>query len=165
MLAHDVFVVVLAQHQDVGKRTQILPHFVEGNARLQSPAGPHVRTITGSPQLDGALGNTELRIDFKCARVYRHRSGLLSRSAMTIDDRRANASSAKLVSKHQSRWACSNDKNIDSHLNLLQMLGGPCRLCRAPVFTEMICCQAYPARVAVAISFVNSREFFFRTLN
>src|SRR5262249_32098507 len=119
MLAHDAFVVILAQHQDVRKRTHFLSHFIERNPRSQSAPSPHVRPITGAPQFDCALSKAELRVDLECARVHRHRSRLLSRSAMTIDDRGANTPSSELVGKHQTCWAGSNYENISHHLNLL----------------------------------------------
>jgi hypothetical protein len=122
VLAHDAFVVVLTEHQDVRERAQVLAHVVEWDTRLQPPVRPHVRAVAGATQLERSLRQPELRVDLERARVHGHGSRLQSRTAMTIDDHRANAAPAQLIRQHQPGRACPNDKDISQHAHLLDKL-------------------------------------------
>src|SRR5262245_53179274 len=115
MLAQNPFVVILAQHQDVWEGTQFLSHFVEWDACLQSAARPHIRPVAGLPQLDRALRQIARRVELKRARVYRHRSRLKSRTAITVDNHRTDTPSADLIREHQTGRARSHYENVNHH--------------------------------------------------
>jgi len=68
--------------------------------------------------------------------MHRHRSRLKSRSAIAIDNHRANPASAELIREHQTRWAGTNYENVGIHCNLQNdsMAGAASRF-----FKERLC--------------------------
>ena len=60
LVAHDSFVVVLAQHQDEGKRAHALPDVTDGNACRPPPLRPHVGARAALAEFERAFGDSEL---------------------------------------------------------------------------------------------------------
>ncbi len=119
VIAHDPFVVVLAQHQDKGKRAHALPDVTQRDARRPLSFRPHVGAIAAAAQLERPLSDPELRVDLERARMHRHRPRLLCRPRVPVYDHRAHAAPSELIGEHQSGRTGSHDQHIRVHAILL----------------------------------------------
>src|SRR5262249_4400871 len=91
-------------------------------------ARPHVGAVALLARFYGTLDHAELRIDLQSAGVYRHRAGLLGRTAAAVDEQDADAAPPQLVGQHQSGRTGSNDQHIGIHARLpLRFVGGAVR--------------------------------------
>src|SRR6266508_2237518 len=94
LVAHDPFVVVLAEDQNERIRRHALPGFAEGDTRHLPPFGPNFCALSALAGLARPIDDSELRIDLQSARLNAQRSRLKRRTRMSIDDQSAYASTA-----------------------------------------------------------------------
>ncbi len=115
LLAHDQLVIVLAKHQDERKRAQVLADVTDRNACGPAPVCPYIAAGGAGTQRECLIDDAHLGIDFHRARLHRHRTRLLRRAGMAIDDARLHAAPGKLVGEHQAGRAGADDENVDIH--------------------------------------------------
>src|SRR5439155_15347221 len=125
VLAHDPLVVVLAEHQDEGKRAHALPDFAQRDARRPLSLRPHVGAVAAAAELERTLRDPELGVDLEGARMHRHRARLLRRPGMPVYDHGAHAAPSELVGEHQSGRAGPNDQHIRIHATRTAAWSGP----------------------------------------
>src|SRR5213083_448238 len=116
VVAHDPLVVVLAQHQDKGKRADALPDVAQRDARRPLSFRPHIGAVAAAAQLERTLRDPELGVDLERTRMHRHRPRLLRRPGMPVYDHGAYAAPSDLVGEHQPGGAASDDQYVRIHL-------------------------------------------------
>src|SRR6266480_4302181 len=116
MVAHDPLVVVLAQHQDKGKRTDALPDVTQRDARRPLSFRPHIGAVAAAAHLERTLRDPELGVDLERARMHRHRPRLLCRPGMPVHDQRVDPAAPELIGEHQSGGAASHDQYVRIHV-------------------------------------------------
>jgi hypothetical protein len=111
-IAQDALVVVLAQHEDEGKRALALAHVADGNARRQAALRPQVRALGALAERERAVDHTELGVDLQRARLHADRARLLRGSGVPVDDQHAHAAPRELIGEHEAGGAGAHDRNV-----------------------------------------------------
>ena len=114
-VAHNPFVVVLAEDQNERIRSHGSPGFAKRDTPHPPPLRPHVCACAGLAELECPIDDTELRIDFQGARLHAQRPRLKRRSGMPVDDQRTHAAPPELIGEHQPGRASSDDQNVGIH--------------------------------------------------
>ena len=86
-LAQQAFVLVLAQDQEKGIRTQIAPDVTHGDPRRPPPMRPHVGAGRTFAELERLLDDAEVRVDLERAGLHPQRSRLERRTSVPVYDR------------------------------------------------------------------------------
>ena len=110
--AHEPFVVVLAEDQDVRVWSHAPAGVAQRDVRHLPTFRPDVGAVAPLSELERAVDDSELRVDLERARLYAERPGLTRRPGVPVDDPRADAPPAELIREHQPGRAGSDDQDV-----------------------------------------------------
>src|SRR5439155_25242493 len=96
-VAHDSFVVVLAEDENVRIRSHAPAGVAQRDVRHHPTFRPDVGAVPPLSELERALDDPELRVDFERARLHAERPRLTRRPGVAVDDPRADAPPAELI--------------------------------------------------------------------
>src|SRR5262245_40487398 len=122
-VAHNVLVVVLAEHQREWKWAQVLADISDRDARSPAPARPHVGGRAAGAEGERLVDDAQLCVDFERARLHRHGTRLLRRSRMPVDDAYFHTASSELIGEHQTGRARTHNQNVHVHSDLQLYFG------------------------------------------
>src|SRR6266404_5635015 len=115
LVAHDPFVVVLAEDENERIRRHVLPGFAERDTRHLPPFRPNVCACSALAELERPIDDAEFRVDLHGARLHAQRSRLKRRPRMSVDDQRAYTSPTELIGEHQPGRSSADDQNVSIH--------------------------------------------------
>ncbi len=115
LLAHDALIVVLAEHQDEGKGCYALARIAQRHARHAPAPRPEIGTRALLAQLERALSDSKLLVDFERARLDAQSTGLARSPGMAVDDAHGDSAPLELIGKHQPGRPRAHDEHIAVH--------------------------------------------------
>jgi hypothetical protein len=91
LVAHNPFVVVLAEDEDERVGGFVSSGFAQRDVRHPAPLRPDVCAAAAFAEREGAIDDAELRVDFQGACLDAERSRLQRRPGVPVDDQRPHA--------------------------------------------------------------------------
>ena len=111
-LAQQSLVVVLAQDQEEGIRTEVPADVAQRDARRSPSPHPQVGAGRALAELERPPGDPEMGVDLERAGLDAERTRLERRARVAIYDRRTHALPAELIGEHQAGRAGADDQDI-----------------------------------------------------
>jgi hypothetical protein len=118
MVAHDAFVVILAEDKKERVRRYFFSDVTQSDACPPLSLCPDISTCAAFAKLQRSINNSQLGVDLQRTRLHSQRSGFNRWPSMSVNDEGAYTASNKLIGKHKAGWAGPDDKNIGVHLSL-----------------------------------------------
>lgn len=111
---------VLRKAEDEGERTEACAEILEIEGGDFSLAFAKVAAGNGNSAVHDLIGEPELAVELKCARLDSHGSGGLAGTVVLFNDAERNASPGEPIRKDQAGGTSADDKDFRlSHLGLL----------------------------------------------
>ena len=116
-LAHEAFVVVLAEEESVRIGGGAGPASPRGTCAMWSPRSQKLAPVPSLAERERSLDDAELRVDLQGARLHAERSRLNRRAGIPVYDVYAHISPNQLIGDHEPGRASPDDQNVSIHLS------------------------------------------------